>query len=100
MGALGWLDHLLALVFSIGALMIYTLFYRSRLLPRWLAWWGVIGGALYITVPLLALYGVEVGFLMLPLAVQEMVMALWLIVKGFSAPATAAVPARAAMREA
>ena len=35
------------LVFSIGALMVYALFYQTRLVPRWLSGWGFIGGVLY-----------------------------------------------------
>ena len=79
-----WLAHILSLVFSLGALMIYYLFYQSRLIPRWLSVWGIIGGIFYFAAPLLGMYGIEWGFLMLPLAVQEMVLALWLIIKGFN----------------
>jgi hypothetical protein len=35
----------------------------------------------------MALFGTELGFLLALLGVQEMVMALWLIIKGFSQPA-------------
>lgn len=76
--------HVLSLVFSLGALMIYYIFYQTRLIPRWLSIWGLVGGILYFATPLLGLFGVEAGFLMLFLAVQEMVLALWLIIKGFN----------------
>lgn len=83
-GAGGWLTHILSIVFSIGALMIYWLFYISRLIPRWLAIWGLLGGVTYLMSPILSIAGVEgVGFLMAPLAVQEMVLAIWLLIKGF-----------------
>ena len=84
-----WFEQMLAIVFSLGALMIYTAFYQSRLIPRWLSAWGIIGGVPYLAVPLLALFGIDVEFLVIPLAVQEMVMALWLIVKGFNPVAEA-----------
>lgn len=77
-----WLNHILAIVFSLGALMIYSLFYQSRLIPRWLSIWGLVGGTLYLAVPLLGMFGMELGFLMAPLGLQEMVLAVWLIVKG------------------
>ncbi len=84
-----WIGHVLSIVFSIGALMIYYLFYQMKLIPRWLSGWGFVGGILYIMVPFAALFGSNVEILYAPLAIQEMVMALWLIVRGFNQPAAA-----------
>jgi len=74
--------------FSLGALMYYTLFYRSRLVPRWLSGWGIAAVLLMMTACLLALFSNSpvTGYtpLILPIAVQEMVLAVWLLVKGFS----------------
>jgi hypothetical protein len=72
------------IVFSLGALMFYTLFYQSRLIPRWLSGWGVIGALLYLAAGVMFLFGSEMGILLAPLGVQEMILALWLIIKGFS----------------
>jgi hypothetical protein len=91
-------DQLLAIPFVIGASMFYVLLHQSRLVPRWLSAWGLVGAALYI-VPLLArVLGLSLGILMAPLAVQEMVMAAWLITRGFNAAAIAAEPAGEAAR--
>jgi len=79
-----WLANMLSIVFSLGALMIYYIFYQSKLIPRWLSGWGLIGAVLYLAVPLASMFGFELGILMLPLALQEMVLAVWLIVKGFN----------------
>jgi len=95
--AVDWIEALLAIVFSIGALMIYYLFYQSTLIPRWLSVWGLIGGILYLSVPLLGMFGSELGILMAPLALQEMVLALWLIVKGFNPSAIAPESAKVDM---
>jgi len=84
MRADAWFGYILSIVFSLGALMIYYVFYQSRLIPRWLSVWGLIGGLLYFAYPMLGMFGNDFGLLMLPLAVQEMVMALWLIIKGFT----------------
>ena len=84
-----WFGYILSMVFSIGALMIYYLFYHSKLIPRWLSLWGLIGAALYLAQPLLAMFGSELDVLFAPLALQEMVLAVWLIVKGFNSVAIA-----------
>ena len=89
-----WTAHILSIVFSLGALMIYWVFYSSKLIPRWLSVWGLVGGILYLAAPIVGLFDLDWGFLMLPLAVQEMVMALWLIIKGFNPNAIASVSER------
>jgi hypothetical protein len=85
-------DQVLAIPFALGALMFYVLLYQSRLVPRWLSVWGLVGAALYIVPPLGNMFGLSLGVLMAPLAVQEMVMAVWLIAKGFTPRAVAAEP--------
>ncbi len=79
-----WFEYMLALVFSLGALIIYYLFYKTNLIPRWLSVWGIVGGIIYIAEPVLAMFGSEFESLFAPLALQEMVLAIWLIVKGFN----------------
>ncbi len=75
----------LTIVFIIGAVFLYTLFYQTRLVPRWLSVWGLIGAVPYLAVDLLKFFGHDLGLDLLyaPLGVQEMVMALWLIIRGF-----------------
>jgi hypothetical protein len=74
--------------FCVGALMYYVLFYRSRLVPRWLSGWGIAGALLMMTACLLALFDNRpvTGYapLILPILVQELVLAVWLLAKGFS----------------
>ena len=73
--------------FNLGALMYYALFYRSQLVPRWLSGWGIAGVLLMISACLMALFSDSpiTGYtlLVLPIAVQELVLAVWLLVKGF-----------------
>ena len=77
-------DQLLAIPFALGALMFSLLLYQSRLVPRWLSTWGLVGAALYIVAPLGSMFGLSLGVFMAPLALQEMVMAVWLIARGFA----------------
>jgi hypothetical protein len=81
--AVNQIEVILRLVFSLGALMIYYLFFQSKLIPRWLSIWGLIGAVMYFTSGLTAMFRVDTGILMAPLGVQEMVMAGWLMIKGF-----------------
>jgi hypothetical protein len=90
--ALAW-DQLVAIPFVLGALMFYVLLYQSRLVPRWLSAWGLVAATLYIVPPLGSMFGLSLGVLMAPLALQEMVMAAWLIAKGFNPSAVASAPA-------
>jgi hypothetical protein len=78
------INPILQVVFSLGALMFYYLFFFSKLIPRWLSGWGFIGAILYLASGLLTMFGTDLSFLLAPLALQEMVLALWLIFKGFN----------------
>jgi len=78
------INSILEIVFSLGSLMIYYLFYQSKLIPRWLSVWGLIGAILYLAEGLFHMFSVDFGILMAPLALLEMVLAVWLIVKGFN----------------
>lgn len=89
------------LAFCTGATLYYLVCYRSQLIPRWLSVWGLAGTALGLAAGLLVLFqsiavpsGTQV-VLSLPIGVQEMVLAVWLIVKGFSPKAKAPAPAAA-----
>ncbi|GAB6275233.1 MAG: hypothetical protein STSR0004_20980 [Peptococcaceae bacterium] len=74
------------IMFLIGATCLYISFYRTRLIPRWLSVWGLIGVVPYMAYALLHLFHMDNGvgfYLQMLLAPQEIVMALWLVIKGF-----------------
>ncbi len=79
----------LSLVFCSGAVLFYVLLYRSRIVPRWISVWGLGGIPLYVPAHVLTMYGVidsnssGQNVLQLPLGVQEMVLAIWMIARGF-----------------
>jgi hypothetical protein len=83
-------DAILAGVFAyiLGALMYYCIFYRSRLVPRWLSGWGIAAEIPMLIACLLASFSrtpvTSFTILILPIAVQEIALAAWLIFRGFS----------------
>jgi hypothetical protein len=97
-----WAGKLSIIAFTLGALMYYYVFYQSKLIPRWLSGWGYIGAALSLAGALLAISGQIIYFstpfilIQLPIGVQEMVLAVWLIVKGFNPSAIASLSAKTA----
>ena len=87
---------LLTLFFSLGAFILYYLLYRSKLVPRWLSIWGLIAVVLVLTWNLLETYGISfnVGIIFgLPIILNEIVLGIWLIVKGFDPSAIASLSA-------
>lgn len=93
------------LLWCIGALMYYSLFYQYRLVPRWLSVWGLVGIALVTFSGVLVMLHVIPGFgtvqmiLGLPIFPQEIVLAVWLIAKGVNTSAVASLSAKTATNE-
>jgi hypothetical protein len=102
------------LAFGVGATLYYWVFYRTRMVPRWLSAWGLVAIASLMVSVVLVVAGVVEPMsqpqvlLAAPIGVQEMVLAAWLIAKGFrpaqesatgaTNPATAASAATATAR--
>lgn len=84
------LGAVLMVIFSLGGFMLYTLLYKSRLVPRWLSAWGILAILMNFAAGLLIMFGVfspvsEIGtILQFPIFLQEIILAIWLVVKGFS----------------
>jgi hypothetical protein len=73
------------LVWSLSAIILNYILYKSKLIPQWLSGWGFVGGVLSFANYLPELFGIDsIEILFIPIAVQEMVFAVWLIVKGFN----------------
>jgi hypothetical protein len=80
------------IMFLIGTTCLYISFYRTRLIPRWLTVWGLIGVVPYLAYALLHFFHMDNGigfYLQMVMAPQELVMGLWLVVKGFNSSAIA-----------
>jgi hypothetical protein len=103
---IGWFrDAANLLTFGIGALMYYVVFYQYRLVPRWLSVWGLVGiifsiiSALLVMFDLLPPFGTIQIILNLPILPQELVLAGWLIAKGFNPSVVASGAAKTATNE-
>jgi hypothetical protein len=90
-----WAGMVGTLAFYVGGLLYYLVFYRSRLVPRWLSGWGLVAVAMGFTASVLVVFQVVTAMsapqivLNLPILLQEMVLAVWLIRFGFSPSAIA-----------
>ena len=85
-----------AVFFAVGSAIFSYLLLRGRMIPAWLAWWGVLSSAvLVISVPFQIagfLTGPLAGYqavsaIGLPALVFAPVFALWLLIKGVATPA-------------
>jgi hypothetical protein len=69
-----------------GAVVLCALLYRTRLLPRFIAVWGLIGYLVLMTGAVAEVFGIHIGVaLSIPGGLWEVTLAFWLIVKGFRA---------------
>ena len=76
--------------FAVGSTLFSYLLLRGRMVPVPLAWFGVLAPALLVVVLPLQLAGfLQVPWYMwIPMAVFQVALALWLLIKGVVAPAT------------
>ncbi len=84
-------------IFGLGTLMLNYLLYRARLVPRWISAFGLLAAASILAARVMLISGLElspatVTIMDAPIFLQEMVVAVWLIVKGFDASALAGGP--------
>ncbi|BDS10406.1 DUF4386 domain-containing protein [Aureispira anguillae] len=84
-------NHLgVMLATGLGNLMLYSIFYQTKLVPRWLSGWGLGGNILAMLASFLILFGLidvissSFAIMTVPLVLQEVVLAIWLMGKGFN----------------
>ncbi len=87
-----WAFQMVTISLILGALVFYTMLYQSRLIPRFISIWGLVGALGVIATALLEIFGISPGileFLGLLMLANELFLGGWLIVKGFNASAIA-----------
>ncbi len=76
--------------FGVGAFLFYTVLFQSKLVPVWLSIWGIIAILFHMVSGFLIMFGLQTeaslshSYLSFPIFLQEIGMAIWLIVKGFN----------------
>ena len=77
--------------------MYVAVLYKSKLVPRLLSVWGIIGYIIFVSSTIFELFGVPIGVLLsIPGGLFEISLSVWLIVKGFSSTAIASVTTKQA----
>jgi hypothetical protein len=79
-----WVGH--TYVFILAAFVFYYLLYISKLIPGWLSVWGIIASISLLAANLLEAANIIPSFMILylPIITNEVVLAIWLIAKGFN----------------
>ncbi|HXK37990.1 MAG TPA: DUF4386 domain-containing protein [Candidatus Paceibacterota bacterium] len=85
---------------AVNDLLLGVLLYQSRLVPRLLSSIGIIGAPILVVGYLATLFGVvdqhaaSTGLFAVPVALFELLLGIWLIIKGFNPSAFASLDAR------
>jgi hypothetical protein len=82
--ARNWPHFLARMLDGCTIFVFYALLYKSKLVPRVLAGFGLIASVLQICSVAMPLFGHEVVFpLLAPLGISQLILAVWLMVRGF-----------------
>lgn len=87
-----WAFQMVSITLALGALLFYTMLYRTRLIPRWISVWGLFGALTVLTTTMLEIFALDVStaiglVLGVPMLLNELFLGIWLIVKGFNSSA-------------
>ena len=84
-----WAFQMVSITLGLGALMFYYMLYQSKLIPRFISIWGLIGAAVVLANTLFDMFGLSVPNLGVLMLLNELFLGVWLIVKGFNPSAIA-----------
>jgi hypothetical protein len=96
--------RMVMIIVSLAAPMFYYLLFQSRLIPRFISVWGLIGAPFSLAAGVIAIFGHRAGASMasmptasmilgVPIMLNEIFLGIWLIAKGFNPSAIASEPA-------
>ena len=81
-----WAFQMVAISLVLGAILFYTMLYKTRLIPRFISIWGLLGAAIVIVNTIMDMVGIPPGNLGIVMLLNELFLGVWLIVKGFNEP--------------
>ena len=84
-----WAFQMVSITFGLGALLFYYTLYRSKLIPRFISIWGLLGAAVVLANTTLDMFSLTVPNLGVLMLLNELFLGVWLIVKGFNSSAIA-----------
>ena len=82
-----WAFQMVSVTLVLGALMFYTMLYKTKLIPQFISIWGLIGATAVLVNALFDWFGITVPNLGVLMLLNELFLGVWLIVKGFSTSA-------------
>jgi hypothetical protein len=96
-----WGPPVSSVFFCLSVVLLNYLLYRSRLVPRSISVWALAAAVPYLAGGFLVMFGLLTlsstlyNVMTAPLALNEMVLAIWLLVRGFAPAAETLRPAQA-----
>jgi hypothetical protein len=85
-----WAFQMISITLVLGALLFYTMLYRTRLIPRFISIWGLVGVLVVFVNALMEMFGYPPGNLGFIMLLNEVFMGLWLMIRGFNPNAVVA----------
>ncbi len=83
-----WTHYLVLLIAALNLTVFYSALFISKLLPRFISTWGLLAVSLMLAALILNIFDVITFetemMLFLPLAINQLVLIAWLLIKGFS----------------
>ena len=77
----------LSVIFIFGALFFYILLFRTQVVPKFISIWGIVASITLFIITIVKLFGIKIAILdilVLPMILNEIFLAFWLIIKGFN----------------
>ncbi|MGB2964518.1 MAG: DUF4386 domain-containing protein [Anaerolineales bacterium] len=79
-----WAFQMVSITLVLGAFLFYTMLYKTKLIPRFISIWGLIGAAGVIVNAIMDMLGIPIVNLGVLMLLNELFLGVWLIVKGFN----------------